>query len=181
MKNRIFILFVLAAFTLFSACSEESGFLPDPVETEDASYLKGAKKPTSALIGQQECGMDFSTFYFVCTIDFGDLGVFSVSFVPYGPPRTYSQANVFEEDFFVHYLDSDFSNPENVVMAGNVKGTHTLANQIPDPTKFITNGKVIEACGPFADWEGCNVHTTGSVTWTPEGIPILIESTWRIN
>jgi hypothetical protein len=181
MKNRTLIFILLAAVTLFTACSEENPMLPDPIEEQEEAYFKGAKKPMPELIGEQECMLDFSTFMFVCTIDFGDLGEYAITYISHGPPRDYSQANVFEEDFFIHYLDTEFSQPENQVMVGKVRGTHTLANQIPEPTKYITNGKVHKAYGPFEDWEGCNIHTSGTCYWTPEGIPITIENKWRIN
>lgn len=164
---------------LISGCSENGMLTPD--DPAEATF-KGAKKPVPRLIGEQVCTVNpDGPLLFECYIDFGDFGEYSITFIPHGPPRDYSQANVFEEDMIIYYKDSDWTNPENIVMTGFVKGTHTLANRPPDPTKFISNGKVLQAYGPLEMWKGRKIHSQGTFYWTPEGAPDWLECSFTIN
>jgi hypothetical protein len=182
MKRFRTILLTVFVSLLFSGCAED-GFL-NPNDTCDPakSTLKSAKKPLPHLYGTQVCAFNPSNpQMFDCTIDFGDMGVYSITFIPHGPPRDFSQASPFEEDVIIHYLDTDWTNPQNVVLIGFAKGIHTLANRPPEPTHFATNGDILEAYGPFEMWGGRKLHSDGKFYWTPEGMPDRVECVWRIN
>ncbi len=72
-------------------------------------------------------------------------------------------------------------------MKGWDAGVVAYANNPPDPCKFLANGKITEAYGPFVEWQGRNVHFRGLVYWAfdgngdPTGLPERAEGTFRIN
>jgi hypothetical protein len=115
------------------------------------------------------------------TVDFGEDGKYGLTFVSYDPPRAYSQASPFYEDFYIYEL----GNPANVYLKGWNAGVVTYANNPPDPCKFLANGKVDEAYGPLEEWLGRNVHIRGTVYWIIDPvvgmIPEYAEATFRIN
>ena len=100
-----------------------------------------------------------------------------------GPPRDYSQVSPFEEYFYI--MDGN-----NVVLAGPDAGVTVLANKLPEPTKYVMNGKIEVANEPLADWLGRPVHMSGVINWqfvTPPGasepglFPATAPGTFRIN
>jgi hypothetical protein len=60
-------------------------------------------------------------------------------------------------------------------------GVVTYANNPLDPAKFVANGQIEEAYGPFASWQGRRVHIRGDVYWIAVGVPERAEGTFRIN
>lgn len=187
MKHKIFMCLVIGAGLILFGCSDDSSLLPgaDPVAMDlgdqGTSTLKSAKKPLPQLLGIQECTILPVPPFSECTIDFGDYGVYGVVYIPYAPPRDFSQANVFEEDFIIYELGTEWTNPENVVMKGLLRGAHALANKPPEPTHFVTNGTVAEAYGPFEMWAGCNIHGSGEMHWSAPGIPEAVYAIMQIN
>lgn len=182
MKRIGFLLLTGVLILLISGCSENGMLTPDDPANQTEATFKGAKKPLPKLIGNHMCHFDPGhPMLFSCSVDFGDYGKYEITFIPHGPPRDFSQASIFEEDFIIHYEGTDWTQAENVVMIGFLRGTHTLANRPPDPTRFITNGDIFEAYGPLEMFEGRKVHQDGIFHWTAEGGPDWIESTFRIN
>lgn len=182
MKKIQIVLLTVFVSLLFSGCSEDGNLNPNDTCDPAESTLKSDNKPLPKLFGHQVCEVNLDgPLLFECTIDFGDLGVFAITHIPHGPPRDFSQASIFEEDVIISYLGTDWTNPENVVLTGLVRGTHTLANRPPDPTRFVCNGDIFEAKGPFEPWAGRKMHTQGTFYWTPEGMPDRVECTMRIN
>ena len=185
MKTTISMLLIFGVSILFFGCSE-SNLIPavdDPVQIEqEEALLKGAKKSSAMLEGTTNTPFTFTppTFW-NGTVDFGANGVFGLTFISYDPPREYSQASPFHEDFVIYIPGSDWTDPENVVMKGWNKGVVTYANKDPEPVNFHANGKVTEAYGPLEDWEGCNWHLKGLVYWLSEGNPEKAVGQVRIN
>lgn len=185
MKNTILILLIFGASIVFFGCSE-SNLVPamdDPAQIEqDAPLLKGAKKPAAKLLGTTNCPFTFTppTFW-NGTVDFGDYGLYSLTFISFDPPRDYSQASPFYEEFIIYKLGTDWSVAENVVMKGWNKGVVTFANSLPDPVNFHANGKIIEAYGDLEAWEGCNWHIKGLVYYAAPGLPDKAIGEVRIN
>ncbi len=183
MKNSILFLLVFGVTMLFSGCSEDNTLTPGSEQNGSVeSSLKGTKKPLPTLIGELNCDFTFTppTFW-NGTIDFGAYGLYSITFISYDAPRDYSQASPFKEDIIIYELGTDWTNPANVYMRETHSGVMTLANKVPDPTKFVANGKIEEAYGPLEMWQGCNVHISGEVTWIDVGIPEGGTGTIRIN
>lgn len=185
MKKSLFLLLTIGVAVAFTACSE-NGFLPgmdEPIQVEQSdAFLKGAKKPAASLMGTLDCPFTFTppTFW-NGTIDFGDLGVFGLTFFSLTEPRTFSMASTFEEEWVIYYEGTDYNDPANVVMRGMGKGVETL-NKLPEPIPFLENGKVLEAFGPLEAWEGCNWHVRGLVYMDMEvGLPVKAVGDVRIN
>lgn len=185
MKKSIFSILVIAASLFFFGCSEDNALLPgsDIQANELESSYKGAKKPAAKLIGTGNVGFTFppNPNFWNGTIDFGDYGIYGITFISYTAPRDFSQASPFEEDFIIFKLGTDWTISDNVVMRGWNAGVVTYANKAPDPVKFHANGKVEEAYGLLAAWEGCNVHIKGLVYFLAPGLPEKALSTMRIN
>ena len=177
MKHINLVLVLIGAILIFG-CSEDNLISPvtgDPV-VSDASTLK---KPGPHLTGSTYCDFSFTTppIFWKGTVDFGNVGLYGLKFISHGPPRDFSQASTFHEDFIIF----DLTDESIVYMTGWNSGVMTLANQDPDPIKFVANGKVKEAYGPLAGWEGRSVHIDGLVYWIDVGIPEKAIATIRIN
>jgi hypothetical protein len=177
-------LFLAILFTgialLYFGCSEKNPSAPELSQSDQVT--NSLAKPH--LIGEQVTPFTFTppTFW-NGEVDFGEEGKYGITYVSYENPRGYSQASPFYEDFIIHEL----GNLENVVLRGWNAGVVTYANNPPDPCKFLANGKVEEAYGDFAEWEGRNVHIRGTVFWNPVPhpdfglLPDHAEATFRIN
>jgi hypothetical protein len=165
-------------------CSENpmQPALEDDPQLEQNAFLKSAKKPAANLIGDTDCPFTLTppTFW-NGTVDFGDLGVFGLTFFSEGAPRDFSQASPFRETWVIYYNETDYNEPANVVMRGWNEGIVTYANKMPDPVNFHANGKVTEAFGAFEAWEGCNWHIKGIVYWVAPGLPEKAVGQVRIN
>ena len=184
MKKSISLLLVTGVCIFFFGCSENSMVpaLDDPVQMEQVSVLKGAKKPAAHLIGQTDCPFTMTppTFW-NGTVDFGDHGVFGLTFFSTNPPRDFSQASPFFEYWVIYYEGTDYNDDANVLMRGWNKGVVTYANRAPEPVNFHANGKVTEAYGCMEAWDGCNFHVKGLVYWLPIGIPEKAIGELRLN
>ena len=115
------------------------------------------------------------------TIDFGTVGKYSITFYSLTPPRDYSQASPFSEDFYIYKLGGDWQNPADVYLKSHHDGVLVYANNPPDSTKFVANGKIVEAYGPFEIWQNRIYHIRGFVTWVSVGLPKGGRGTLQIN
>jgi hypothetical protein len=189
MKRKLYFISLIGASFLFFACSEDNMLTPtadEPVLEQSeqvGSVLKGAKKPAAKLVGITDCAFTFTppTFW-NGTVDFGEMGVFGLTFISHEPPRDYSQASPFYEDFIIYEQGTNGEIPENVLIKGWNKGVVTFANKVPEDVNFLANGKITEAYGPFVLWDGCNSHLKGLVSYPPEGgLPERAVGVLRLN
>ena len=88
-----------------------------------------------------------------------------------GPPPPGRNAILFEERF-------EISQGGTLLLAGKDVG---VLNMVTD--KFLANGNVELAAGPFEMWISRNVHINGIITWLDKenGIPLSATGTFRIN
>jgi hypothetical protein len=191
MYRLIFIFLVGASILIFSGCSENNTTAPD-INQNDQVTAQFAKKQSPNLIGTTYTPFHFPPLpdpagsglpiFWKGTVDFGE-DTCGIYFLSHEDPRTYSQASPYYEDFVVH----EDGNEGNVYVKGWNAGVVTYANNFPDPSQFLANGKITEAYGPFADWQGRTVHFHGLVYWAldpngiPTGLPERAEGTLRIN
>jgi hypothetical protein len=182
MRHLLLVFLVIGATLIFFGCSEKNPSAPELSQGDQVTnYL--AKKP---LTGHQVVPFTLTppTFW-NGTVDFGEEGIYGLTFVSYEPPRAYSQASPFYEDFYIYEEGSDWTNPANVYLKGWNAGVVTYANNPPDPCNFLANGKIEEAYGPLEEWLGRNVHIRGTVYWIIDPvvgmIPEYAEGTFRIN
>jgi hypothetical protein len=63
-----------------------------------------------------------------------------------------------------------------LILQGTDEGVVSLVN-----SKYRMNGVVEDASGPFAGWEGRNVHMSGIIEWYPFGAPHFAPGVFRIN
>ncbi len=180
MKRLILMFLVIVTVLIFFGCQEESALAPELGQSDQVA--NSFAKPTANLIGTANTPFTFTppTFW-NGTIDFGVDGIYSLTFISHEPPRPFSQASPYYEDFIIYELGTDWTIPENVYLKGWNAGVVTYANNPPDPCKFLANGKITEAYGPFVEWQGCNVHIRGLVYWIAVGVPERAEGTFRIN
>lgn len=183
MKRLIFVFLVIGATMIFFGCSENNSTAPE-LSQSDLVTNTMAKKPAPNLIGEAVIDFTFTppTFW-NGTIDFGTDGKYGMTFISYDPPRDFSQASPYYEDFYIYELGTDFDweNPTNVVMKGWNAGVVTYANKDPEPVKVRANGEIVEAFGSFKMWESRKVHMQGLVYWESVGLPDVAISTVRIN
>ena len=181
MKRLILMFLVIGTVLIFFGCQEESALAPELDQSEQLPAPL-AKKPSPSLTGTQ--ALDFTltppTFW-NGTVDFGVAGKYSITFISHGPPRVYSQASPFYEDFYIYELGATWTNPANVYLKGWNAGVVTYANNPPDPCKFLANGKIEEAYGPLEMWQDRTVHIRGVVNWVTVGLPAGAVGTFRIN
>ena len=180
MKRLILMFLVIGTVLIFFGCQEESALAPELDQSDQVPA--SLTKPLPNLIGTANTPFTFTppTFW-NGTVDFGVAGEYSITFISYDPPRQYSQASPFYEDFIIYELGTDWTIPENVYLKGWNAGVVTYANNPPDPCKFLANGKIEEAYGPLEMWQGRNVHIRGIVNWISVGVPQGALGTFRIN
>ena len=98
MKQSISLLLIMGVSIVFFGCSENTlvPALDDPAQLEQVANMKSAKKPAANLVGDTYCPFTFTppTFW-NGTVDFGNQGVFGLTFISTDPPRDYSQASPF--------------------------------------------------------------------------------------
>jgi hypothetical protein len=178
MKSKLFVFLLILFVSVFIGCNEENALSP----TEDVSQITTTlEKPSSNLIGTTYCPFTLTppTFW-NGTVDFGPQGVYGLTFISL-TSKGHSQASHFEEDFVIYELGTDWTDPANVYMKGHHEGVVIFANKLPEPSKFHANGKIEEAYGAFADWQGRRTHMKGLVYWVTEELPDRAEGTLRIN
>lgn len=184
MKHCISLLLIIGVSIMFFGCSEDNlGPVPDdPAQLEQLANLKSAKKPAAKLVGDTDCPFTLTPpTLWNGTVDFGDKGVFGLTFFSTGPGRDYSQASHFYETWVIYLEGTDYNDEANVVMRGWNKGVVTYANKIPEPVNFHANGMVTEAYVPLEEWEGCNWHISGLVYWVMLDLPEKAVGQVRIN
>jgi hypothetical protein len=189
MKSLVFMFVVIGTVLIFWGCQEESALSPDFAQSNQGT--NSLAKPLPYLIGTTNTpfnlpplpdpgGSDLLIFW-KGTIDFGG-DEYGLYFLSHGEPRDFSQASPFYEDFVIYNLTD-----ETIYMKGWNAGVVTYANKDPEPVKFHANGKIVEAYGPFKDWQDRNIHIKGLVYWAfdddglPTGFPEKAEGTFRIN
>ena len=182
MKRLIIIILIMGVAIIFFSCEENNSTAPELMKG-DQDIVSLDKKPAPYLVGDAIMNFTFTppTFW-NGTITFGDV-TYGITCISYDPPRDYSQASPFYEDFYIYELGTifDLTNPTNVYMKGWEAGVVTYANKDPEPVKFHANGKIEEAYGPFEGWQGRNVHIKGLVYWVEVGLPAYAASKFRIN
>ncbi len=187
MYRLILRLLVIATITISLGCSVDNPTTPEISQAPEISqsdqipaYLAKAK-PLANLIGTTNCLFSFDNppIFWKGTIDFGEKGIYGLYFISYDPPRDYSQASPFYEDFVIYDLEDETE--ETIYLKGWNKGVVSYANKDPEPVKFRANGKITEAYGPFEEWQDCNVHISGLVYWVAVGLPEKAVGTFRIN
>ena len=179
MKHLMLVFLVIGATLIFFGCSERNPSAPE---------LSQSDQVTNSLAKPQLTGivnLDFvlpapgtlPPFYFwVGTVTFGkqtyDLRYKSVGDPPPPPPRAF----VFDERFEIY--DYRFlGDPDHLLLEGPDAGVVPCGNN-----KFVANGKVEFADGPFEEWLGRNVHIKGIITWViPCVLPQGATGTFRIN
>ena len=179
MKKLIVILVGIGLLGFF-ACQQDGSVAPT---NENSAANNSLDKPAPQLEGIVLTDFSFDTppNFWNGTIDFGETGLFAITFISYEPPREYSNASPFYEDFIIFELGTDWQDPANVYLKGWNKGVTTLGKEALDPAKFVANGKVDEAYGPLDGWQGCTAHFRGTFTWVAEGVPDVATGTLRIN
>lgn len=178
MKQLISALLFAGIALIYSGCSEGNPSVPDLNQTEQGIH----NFEKLSLTGTLEASFTLTppTFW-NGTVDFGSDGVYSITFISYDPPRTYSQASPFYEDFYIYELGTDWQIQENVYLQGWDAGVTVFANNPPDTTKFISNGKIVEAYGPLEMWKDRSVHFRGYINWVSVGLPESGLGTIKIN
>jgi hypothetical protein len=176
MKRSMLVLLVISSVVIFAGCQKDSSLTP---EVDQSAQVP---KPGPNLIGILATDFTWTppTFW-NGTVEFEEEGTYAITFISYDPPRPFSQASPFYEDFFVYELGTDWTNPENVYLAGWNQGVVVYANNPPDPCTFVANGKIDEAYGPFEGWQGRNVHNSGTITWVDVGVPEGVLGTFKLN
>lgn len=189
MKKLIFIFLFLGIAILYIDCSNNNPSAPKLNQSDQVTNTF-AKKPASHLTSIMNLSfvLPWNRLYPELTWE----GTITIDGNNYymkfdhlsGPPRDYSQASPFEEYFYI--IDGN----SNIVLAGPDAGVTVLANKLPDPTKYVMNGRIEIANDPFADWLGRPVHMSGVINWqfvippgeTEPGLfPETAPGTFRIN
>ena len=172
-KTLIFVIGI--AFALLTGCSENASFIPD-----DEAMLKGAKKPLPMLVGTTTEFISFETppYIFVGTIDFSasGMGIYNIAYhVLDQTMKEFANADQLTETFYI-YEGGTTPETGSILMSGTNSGV------LIGGMRFITNGKVDHAVGPFEGWAGRNVHVNGYVVEYHEaGFPLELSSSFRIN
>ena len=181
MKRIIFVLGILGSLIIFFGCQEES-FAPEISQNDPITNSFAKQVPK--LTGTTYCDFTLTppTFW-NGTITIEGKGVYGLTFISHdeAEPKNYSQAEHFVEDLIIYQLGTDWTNPENVYMVGQNAGVVTYANKLPEPVNFLSNGKIVEAYGPFEQYMGFNWHIKGVVTWATDGLPAAAIGTFQIN
>ena len=186
MKNLILVFLVIGSVLIFFGCQEESALAPLASQVDQGSdILALEKKPAPHLTGTMALDFNLEVLgdptkpAWVGTITFEGHEPLGMRFFSLLPPREFSQARPFEENFEIYEKD-DEGNVKKLLLAGHDKGVTTLAN-----SKYRMNGEVEFAIEQFAEWLGHKVHMSGVITWqiledgsvAPETAP----GTFRIN
>jgi len=182
---KTFSVSLVAVLLLFfcAGCSEDDLVAPNfDRNVQPNDELKEANKivPNLTGIGDLVVSPTSPTNIWNGTIDFGDYGEYSISFFTLTPPQDRSQVYLFDEDFIIYELGTDWRLPENIVLKGSTKGRLVFANKVPDPIKFESNGKITEASAPFEKCANRPVHIKGTIFSSQSGPPTAV-GVMRIN
>lgn len=180
MKKLILIFLFLGIAMLYDSCSDNNPSAPGPNQSNQMSNTL-VKKSDPNLIGSTDANFVAGTQGDVAwdgTIEFDVYGTYGIRFHHTGGAGVLGQVNHGEEYFEIY----DLGNPTFVYLSGPDEGVVPLANKPPEPVKFILNGKVEVANGPFEMWLDRNVHMRGIVEWDPlTGRPLKALGVFRIN
>jgi hypothetical protein len=171
--KRLFLVFLFIGIALlYLGCSENSPIISELSQSGQVTNTL-AKRPSPNLTGTTFADFTGIPPYFW-------VGTIIIDGVEYGmryknlsgPPRTYSGASPFEEEYEI--WDELF---ETLYLKGTHAGVVSFAN-----SRFVANGRVEEAYGPFEMWLGRNSHNSGIITWEIVGVlPDFATGTFRIN
>jgi len=160
---------------LFFSCQEQS-LLSSELSDNESSPVTLAK-PLPKLVGETYTPFTMTPpNFWNGTINFGDQGIYGLTFISPEFPVPHGQSSHFEEQFLIYELGSDWQIEENVYLRGHNVGVMSEAN-----SKFRANGEVTEAYGSFAEWQGCKVHISGEVINSDTGFPVAASGLFRIN
>jgi hypothetical protein len=175
---KLLLILLTGIALLYFGCSQDIPSAPGLNQSDQVTNTL-AKKPAPNLMGTTNAPFNFPPLldpdgsglpiFWKGTIVFGD-DTYGLYFISHGEPRDYSQASPFYEDFVIH----EFGNVGNVYLRGWNAGVVTYANNVPDPVKFLANGKITyasETCEKLKEWNGRSVHLRGNVYWNPIPIP----------
>jgi hypothetical protein len=182
MKIKLIFILLFSVTCLFIGCENEAAPTESIADIEDDGNMT---KPLPKLVGESEAQFTLTppTFW-NGTVDFGDHGVYGLTFFSYGEPIIFGQSSHFEEEFIIYKLNSDWANnPDDIYVKGWNRGIVALANKVPEETNVNANGKIVEASGPFEGWQGRIVHLKGIVLWAKDGsgMPLASIGTIQIN
>lgn len=181
MKKLIFVFLFFGIAMFYIGCSDQNPSAPGLNQNDQVVNILD-KKPAPNIIGNLVADFTLTPpTVWNGTIDFGTVGKYSITFYSLTPPRDYSQASPFSEDFYIYRLGGDWQNQADVYLKGHHDGVLVYANNPPDSTKFESNGKVVEASGPFEMWQDRIYHIRGFVTWVSVGLPKGGRGTLQIN
>lgn len=161
MKNPI-ILFVFGMALFMAGCSEDNLVPNDQPDI----VLKSANVPVPNVVGIMDLTLSPTspTNLWNGTIDFGDHGKYSIAFFTLTPPpEEFRGVYLFDEEFIIYKLGTDWTVTENIVLKGFHKGRLVFANKFPESVKFNANGKITEAYAPFEMCMGRTEHSKGPV------------------
>lgn len=172
MKN-IYILLIGIAM-LFTSCSDDNFVPPD---FDENVALKKATKPNPNLLSTLDLTLSPTspTNLWNGTIDFGDFRIYNIAFFTLTPPpENFEGVYLFNEDFIIYELGTDWNLPENVVLKGSHKGQLVFANTFPESVKLNANGKITEAYAPFEMCLDRTFHAKGTVSFTSLPAPTAL-------
>ena len=168
MKIKLIFIMLLSVTCLFIGCENDAAPSESIIASVDDYDLA---KPLPRLVGDAQTKITFTppTFW-NGTVDFGDHGMYGLTFFSFGPPIIFGQSSHFEEEFIIYKLNSDWvNNPDDIYIKGWNKGIVALANKVPEETNVNANGKIVDASGPFEGWQNRPVHLKGIVVWAKDG------------
>ncbi len=186
MKN-FWVLFVGMGMALLIGCSEDSFLMPDDEAIMldqngiSESSLKSAKKPLPKLTGTtvEFYSPETYPFVWVGTIDFSENSNYEKYDFAYEllefNQKDFANAGFFTENFYVYEGDNTLEG--TVYLRGSNSGV------LIGGVKFVSNGTVLEASGPFEGWVGRKVHVNGVAVAFDDatGAPVELSSSFRIN
>jgi hypothetical protein len=163
---------------LLLGCSEDLSVIPldEPVLESTENTLK-ATKPMPKLIGTTIEYLNPPPYLWMGTIDFSDnegYGIYKIAYYIEGMWGNTNASALFIREYFYVY-EGNTPDDGTIYLSGINEGV------LVSGSRFITNGMVEMATGPFEGWNGRQVHVQGAVTGVDEqGLPVL-GSTFRLN
>jgi hypothetical protein len=169
MKRYFFVFLFIGIALLYLGCSENNPIISELSRSDQVTNTL-TKKPLTGTTYADFTGTP--PYFWVGTIIIGE-DTYGMKFKNLsGPPRAYSGASPFEEEY--ELWDEGF---QTLYLKGTHSGVVSYAN-----SQFVANGTVEEAYGPFETWLGRNSHNSGVITWEIVGVlPDYCTGTFRIN
>jgi hypothetical protein len=184
MKSKIFVFLLILFVSVFFGCNDGNVLNP----TEDVSQISTTMEkplPNLEAIINADFFLDDPPYFWRGTIDFGGGNEYGLVFISHDG-LVHGQSSLFSEEFIIFEPGTDYKDPNNFYLHGSHIGMVINVNNLPEPVKFLANGKVETANAPFDEWLDCNTHARGIVYWevvngVPTGFPERAEGTFRIN